>query len=133
VTPAAGADLHRPCPGPTVLAQALGLKTPRTVPPDGTVVYERQWFQVDEPHDPKRVVREEHLDGSRQLTVEGRRLRDHLLPARPARAAAPRRPPKPPRMPSPPSADHPWKRRPFQMMRSKPYPDISILGESGHC
>jgi len=120
VAPAAAADLHRPCPGPTVLAQALCRKTPRTVQPDGTVVCERQWFQVDEPHYPKRVVLEEHLDGSRHLTVEGRRLRYHLLPARPARAAAPRQPPKPPRMPSPPSADHPWKRRPFQMMRAKP-------------
>ena len=120
VAPAAAADLHRPCPGPTVLAQALCLKTPRTVQPDGTVVYERQWLQVDEPHYPRRVMLEEHLDGSRHLTVAGRRLRYHLLPARPAHAAAPRRPPKHPRAPSPPSADHPWKRRPFQMMRPKP-------------
>lgn len=88
--------------------------------PDGTVVYARQWLQVDEPHYPKRVVLEEHLDGSRHLTVEGRRLRYHLLPARPARAAAPRQPPPPPRAPSPPSPDHPWKRRPFQRMRAKP-------------
>ena len=95
VAPAAAADLHRPCPGPTVLAQALCRKTPRTVQPDGTVVCDRQWFQVDEPHYPKRVVLEEHLDGSRHLTVEGRRLRYHRLPARPARTAAPRRPPTP--------------------------------------
>jgi transposase len=120
VVPAAAADLHRPCPGSTRLAQALCLKTSRTVQPDGTVVSERQWFQVDEPRYPKRVVLEEHLDGSRHLTVEGRRLRYHRLPARPTRAAAPGRPPKPPRAPSPPSAEHPWKRRPFQMMRAKP-------------
>ena len=120
VVPAAAADLHRPCPGSTRLAQALCLKTSRTVQPDGTVVSARQWFQVDEPRYPKRVVLEEHLDGSRHLTVEGRRLRYHLLPARPARAAAPRQPSKPPRAPSPPSPDHPWKRRPFQRMRSKP-------------
>ncbi|MEO5657838.1 MAG: hypothetical protein ABIO65_03765, partial [Nitrospiria bacterium] len=120
VAPAAAADLHRPCPGPTVLAQALCRKTPRTVQPDGTVVYERQWFQVDEPRYPTRVVLEEHLDGSRHLTVAGRRLRYHLLPARPARAIAPRRPPKRPRAPSAPSADHPWKRRLLPMRRPQP-------------
>jgi hypothetical protein len=120
VGPAATADLHRPCPGPTGLAQALCLKTPRTVQPDGTVVYEHQWFQVDEPHYPKHVVLEEHLDGSRHLTVAGRRLRYHRLPARPARAVVPARPPNPPRAPSSPSADHPWKRRLFQGRRAKP-------------
>lgn len=117
VAPAAAADLHRPCPRPPVLAQALCLKTPHTVQPDGTVVHERQWFQLDEPRYPNRLVLEEHLDGSRHLTVDSRRLRYHPLPARPARAAAPRQPPKRPPAPSRPSADHPWKRRPFQMMR----------------
>jgi hypothetical protein len=119
VAPAAATDLHRPCSSPTVLAQALCLKTPHTVQPDGTVVHERQWFQLDEPHYPNRLVLEEHLDGSRHLTVDGRRLRHHPLPARPARAATPRQPPKRPQAPSRPSADHPWKRRPFQMMRLK--------------
>ncbi len=115
VAPAAPADLHRPCPGPTRLAQALCRKTPRTVQPDGTVVYERQWFQIDEPRYPKRVVLEEHLDGSRHLTVDGRRLRHHPLPARPTRArlAPPRRLARP-RPASRPSPDHPWKRRPFK-------------------
>jgi hypothetical protein len=119
VAPAAAADLHRPCPRPTQLTQALCVKTPHTVQPDGTVVHERQWFQLDEPRAPQRVIVEEHLDGSRHLTAGGRRLRSHPLPARPARAAVPRQPPKRPRVPSPPSADHPWKRRPFQMMRLK--------------
>lgn len=115
VAPAAAADLHRPCPGPTSLASALCLKTPRTVQPDGTVVSARQWFQVDEPRYPKRVVLEEHLDGSRHLTAEGRRLRYHCLPARPTRApvAPPRRSARP-RPASRPSPDHPWKRRPFK-------------------
>jgi len=115
VTPAAAADLHRPCPGPTVLAQALCRKTSRTVQPDGTVVCERQWFQVDEPHYPKQIVLEEHLDGSRHLTVAGRRLRYHVLPARPARRPAVPvvRSARPRPMPRP-SPDHPWKRRPFK-------------------
>jgi transposase len=119
VAPAAAADLHRPCPSPSVLAQALCLKTPHTVQPDGTVVHERQWFQLDEPRYPNRLVLEEHLDGRRHLTVDGRRLRYHPLPARPARVAAPRQPTNRPPAPSRPSADHPWKRRPFQMMRLK--------------
>jgi len=115
VAPAAAADLHRPCPGPTVLAQALCRKTPRTVQPDGTVVYARQWLQVDEPRYPKRVVLEEHVDGSRHLTVEGRQLRYHRLPARPTRAlVAPRRRPARLRPESHPSPDHPWKLPPFK-------------------
>jgi transposase len=115
VVPAVAADLHRPCPRPAVLAQALCLKTPHTVQPDGTVVHERQWFQLEEPRAPKRVMLEEHLDGSRHLTVEGRRLRYHALPARPARLkAAPVARPARPRPRWRPSPDHPWKRRPFK-------------------
>lgn len=119
VVPAAAADLHRPCPRARRLAQALCLKTPRTVQPDGTVVYERQWFQLDEPRYPQHVVLEEHLDGSRRLTAEGRRLRYHLLPARPTRVpvAPPRRSARP-RPASRPSPDHPWKRR--ALKRSAP-------------
>lgn len=119
VVPAAAADLHRPCPRARRLAQALCLKTPRTVQPDGTVVYERQWFQLDEPRYPQHVVLEEHLDGSRQLTAAGRRLRYHLLPARPPRVpvAPPRRSARP-RPASRPSPDHPWKRR--ALKRSAP-------------
>jgi transposase len=115
ISPAAAADLHRPCPSPTRLAQALCLKTPRTVQPDGTVVYERQWFQRDEPRYPRRVVLEEHVDGSRHLTAEGRRLRYHPLPARPPRAPVvpPRRVARS-RPAARPSPDHPWKRRPFK-------------------
>lgn len=121
VSPTAAADLHRPCPAPTRLAQALCRKTPRTVQPDGTVVYERQWFQLDAPRYPKRVMLEEHLDGSRYLTAEGRRLRYHPLPARPPRTpVGPPRPSTRSRPPSRPSPDHPWKHRPFQMMRAKP-------------
>jgi hypothetical protein len=81
--PAAAAA--RPRPGSPRLAQALCLKTPRAVQPDGTVVSECPWFQVEEPSYPKHGMLEEHLDGSRHLTLEGRRLRDHPLPARPAR------------------------------------------------
>lgn len=120
VTPAAVADLHRSCPRPSVLAQALCLKTPHTVQPDGTVVHQRQWFQLEEPRAPKRVMLEEHLDGSRHLTVDGRRLRYHLLPARPARPKAmPVARPSRPRQPWRPPPDHPWKRRPFKA------PDLS--------
>jgi transposase len=124
VAPAAAADLHRPCPSPTVLAHALCLKTPHTVQPDGTVVHERQWFQLAEPHAPQRVVLEEHLDGSRHLTVDGRRLRYHVLPARPVRSkAVPVTRPVRPRQTWRPSPDHPWKRRPCkQPGRSGPQP-----------
>jgi transposase len=115
VAPAAAADLHRPCPRATVLAQALCLKTPHTVQPDGTVVHERQWFQLEEPRTPKRVLLEEHLDGSRHLTAAGRRLRYHVLPARPARPrTAPVARPARPRQTWRPPPDHPWKRRPFK-------------------
>jgi hypothetical protein len=120
VAPAAAADLHRPCPRSTLLAQALCLKVPRVVHPDGTVVYKRQWFQLEERRYPPRVILEDHLDGSRHLTVDGRRLRYHLLPARPARPKArPVTQASRPRQTWRPPPDHPWKRRPFKA------PDLS--------
>ena len=110
VVPAAAADLHRPCPDAETVAQALCVKTTRTVRQDGTIVYQRQWYQLDEPRRPKTVVVEERLDGRRLLTAEGHRLRAHALPAPPARVSSPPRQvprPRPHRKPSP---DHPWRR-----------------------
>ena len=114
VAPAQAADLHRPSPGQRVLAGALCLKSARTVRRDGTVVYEGQWYQLDESHRPARVVVEERLDGQRVLTAGGHRLRYHALPAPPPRAVAPPRPPARPRPRVKPGRDHPWKRRPFK-------------------
>ena len=110
VVPAEAADLHRPCPHAEVLAQALCVKTTRTVRQDGTIVYQRQWYQLDEPRRPKTVVVEERLDGSRWLTADGQRLRAHALPAPPAPASPPPRRVPRPRPAHPPAPDHPWRR-----------------------
>jgi transposase len=110
VVPAEAADLHRPCPDAETVAQALCVKTSRTVRQDGTIVYQRQWYQLDEPRRPKTVVVEERLDGRRRLTANGQRLRAHALPAPPAPASPPPRRaprPRPARQPAP---DHPWRR-----------------------
>ena len=110
VVPAEAADLHRPCPDAETVAQALCVKTTRTVRQDGTIVYQRQWYQLDEPRRPKRVVVEERLDGSWLLTAAGQRLRAHAIagpsaPAHPRPRSVPR--PRPHRTPS---LDHPWRR-----------------------
>ena len=110
VVPAEAADLHRPCPTAEVLAQALCVKTSRTVRQDGTIVYQRQWYQLDEPRRPKTVVVEDRLDGSRWLTADGQRLRAHALPAPPARASSPPRRVPRPRPHIKPGSEHPWRR-----------------------
>lgn len=110
VVPAEAADLHRPCPDAETVAQALCVKTPRTVRQDGTIVYQRQFYQLDEPRRPKTVVVEDRLDGSRQLTADGQRLRAHALPAPPAPASPPPRSVPRPRPARPPAPDHPWRR-----------------------
>jgi hypothetical protein len=94
VVPAEAADLHRPCPDAETVAQALCVKTTRTVRQDGTIVYQRQWYQLDEPRRPK----------------DGHRLRAHALPAPPASASSPPRRVPRPRPAHPPAPDHPWRR-----------------------
>ena len=110
VVPAAAAELHRPCPPAATVAQALCVKTTRTVRQDGTIVDQRQWYQLDEPRRPKTVVVEDRLDGSRWLTADGQRLRAHALPAPPARASSPPRAAPRPRPHLTPGPEPPWRR-----------------------
>lgn len=114
VPPTEAADLHRPSPGPQRLAGTLCLKSARTVRRDGTLVYEGQWYQLDESRRPPRVMVEERLDGERVLTAGGHRLQAHPIPGPPPRMVAPRPPSASPRAPMKPGRDHPWKRRPFK-------------------
>lgn len=109
VVPAEATDLHRPCPGAEVLAQALCVKTTRAVRQDGPIVYQRQWYQLDEPRRPKTVVVEDRLDGRRLLTAAGQRVRHHPIPGPSAPAYPPPRPVSPPHRPLTPGPDHPWR------------------------
>ncbi|MDF0677261.1 MAG: hypothetical protein P0120_23440 [Nitrospira sp.] len=106
VAPAQPANLHRPAPSARELARSLCIKSSRCLRKDVTITHEGQLYQVHDHLRATHVVVEEHLDGTRRLTHQGRLLSFHAIPARPVPAAAgttvsrSRRPIKP-------AADHP--------------------------
>jgi hypothetical protein len=111
VPPAQAADLHRPRPAHRELDRILCLKTTRCLRNDFTIAHQGQLYQIHDTVRATRVQVEERLDGTLQLTHQGRRLAYHLIAARPQtqREAGPLVPT--PRRSLSPRPNHPWRRR----------------------
>jgi hypothetical protein len=109
VEPAQATDLHRRVPRQLDLNSVLCLKTPRRLNTDSTVVHQGKVYLVEERVQAQTVRVEDRLDGSVQLSHQGRRLRYREVPQRPRKALVqlPPSPPKP--KPYRPAADHPWR------------------------
>lgn len=113
VLPANPTDLHRPVPKSLKLDQILCLKEKRVVRNDGTIAYKTRLYQIIKPPRAKRVTVEERLNGSLQLTHEGKGIpfKEILLRAKPQTKL-------PPKLPSwltmrrKPSPRHPWRQLP---------------------
>lgn len=110
VQPAQPINLHRPRLARRDLARILCLKTTRVLRRDWTVAHHGQLYQVHTNVRATHVMVEERLDGTIQLTHQGRPFDVHVIAARPVKTAAvitvhqPRRPVTPTR-------DHPWRKR----------------------
>lgn len=83
VEPARDADLHRPNPGKRILEGILCLKTERTVRNDFTIAHDTKFYQITEKTRAKKVVVEERLDGTMEITYKGQRLKYKAITTRP--------------------------------------------------
>lgn len=111
VPPAAPVDLHRPCPPGEALDRILCRKTTRCRRNNFTIAHQGQLYQIHDTIRTTHVQVEERLDGTLQLTHQGRRLTYHVIAARPqtqregaSQVSAPRRGVRP-------RPDHPWRKR----------------------
>ena len=117
VRPAQAADLHRPIPKGLDLQGVLCIKTERTLRNDFTVAHDRKLYQIQDNVRTVRVIVEERLDGTMQITHQGRRLRYLAITTRPVKAyetpqiLVRKRGTKP-------SPDHPWKKT-FLLQKKK--------------
>ena len=118
VKAAEGANLHRPIPAGLDLDDILCRKTERTLRNDFTVAHEGGLYQVHDNVRAARVMVEERLDGTIQITHQGRRLRHQPILARPVREGVKTIKTKP-RIP--PAPNHPWH-RPFKHWRERTPP-----------
>lgn len=120
VQPAQAADLHRSIPTGLDLNGVLCIKTERALRNDFTVAHNRTLYQIQDNLRAQRVMVEERLNGSIQITHQGRRLRYHAIAARPVKVTAP------PKVrlnhyPVRPAPDHPWKKA-FVLRKKKEAP-----------
>lgn len=120
IRPAPAADLHRPVPKGSDLNRVLCIKTERTLRNDFTVTHDRKLYQIQDNLRATRVMVEERLDGSTQITHRGKRLRYQAiaLRSRPVREAAKTAKTTPKTKPAP---DHPWC-RPIKRWRERTPP-----------
>lgn len=82
VPAANAANLHRPVPGGMKLERILRIKEQRLVRKDWTISYKNKFYQILDSIQAKKISVEERLDGSLDLTYEGRSLRFKGIQAR---------------------------------------------------
>ena len=111
VQPAQPGDLHRSIDDPERLSRLLCLKTTRVLRRDWTVAHHGRLYQVRDQVRATHVVVEERLDGTVQITHEGRALHWEVITARPSRAAVATPRVYARRKPVKPLPDHPWQKR----------------------
>jgi hypothetical protein len=109
-------DLHRSMPSPRELERILCIRTERSLRRDFTLAHRGKLYPVEENLSAKKIWVEERLDGSVNLTYQGRALRYQLIQSRPIKPREPEKPRKPRRAVSP-SVDHPWRN--FEFGRRK--------------
>ena len=111
VPPAKEGDLHRPLPKGIDLDRILCVKTERALNNDFTVVHDKKLYQILDNVRAKKVMVEEHIDGTMIIRHKDASLKFKEITARPKKAE-----PKKAyefrlkRVYAPVPADHPWKR-----------------------
>jgi len=120
VAPRGSADFHRPVPPGLDLRKVFCLEEPRTVGNDWVVRYQNRFFQIlsqsNLPPARRRVMVQEHLDGSIHLAYRDREVlftEIKELPKKPMVTQQKQQNSQPKRKYVPPS-DHPWRRYSLQ-------------------
>jgi hypothetical protein len=104
--PAEDVNLHRPIPKGIDLDKIFRIKTQRTLRNDFTIAHDNKLYQIKDNIPAKKVVVEEKIDGSMEITYKDSPLRFKEIHE------------KPPKEPGEikfrkihiPPADHPWKK-----------------------
>ena len=86
------------------------IKTTRCLRKDFTIAHQRGLYQIHETIRASHVLVEERVDGTMQITHQGRPLVYHAITARPVKAVEAKTV-HPPRCPVTPRPDHPWRQR----------------------
>ena len=102
-------DMHRPIPKGMNLDSILCIKTPRVVRNDFTVMHGGEFYQILDKTTGKQVIVEEHTDGKKYLTYQGRKIAFKKIAHLPVKIEQPkiRRGYSQASIPSP---DHSWRR-----------------------
>lgn len=102
-------NLHRPIPKGVDLKKILCIRTERTVRNDFTISHDRGLYQIEEAITNKKVTVEEHIDGTMQITNNGKRVKFKSIQQRPE--TKPKEQKKKRRRPiHVPPQDHPWRK-----------------------
>lgn len=110
VQPAQPADLHRPRPASRELDRSLCIKTTRCLRKDFTIAHQRGLYQIHDTIRASHVLVEERVDGTMQITHQGRPLGFHAITSRLMKAGEAKMVHQP-RCPVAPRPDHPWRKR----------------------
>jgi transposase-like protein len=111
-------DLHRPLPKGIDLDRILCVKTERTLNNDFTIAHEKKLYQILDNTPAKKVMVEDHVDGSMKVRYKDRVLRFKEIAARPPKKPYVFKLIKRSCVPAP---DHPWRNFKF----SPQYPHYS--------
>ena len=102
-------DMHRLVQAGMNLDSILCIKTPRVVRNDFTIVHEGQLYQILDKKVGKTVIIEEHTNGKKYLSCQGRRITFKKIQRLPVRIQQPKKR-RGYSEASIPSAHHPWRR-----------------------
>lgn len=106
--PANEADVHVRPPEELELSNYLCIKTERTMRKDNTISHESKLYQIEERVNTRKVVIEEHMDGTTRITGKGLLLRYKEIEGRPKKEEKEKT--LKPRKRYIPPKDHPWRR-----------------------
>jgi hypothetical protein len=108
VIPANTANVHMPMPKGIDLDRILCIRTDRFVKKDNTVVLNGKLYLIEDKIMSRKVMFEEHLNGSIHIMCNGQKLKHKVIMQRPKKE--PSKKPLKQKTGHPPAADHPWKK-----------------------
>lgn len=103
-------NLHRPIPKGLNIKKILCIKTNRTVRNDFTILHNRNLYQIQEAITNKKIIVEEHIDGTMQITNNGNGVRFNSIQQRPEMKTKEQKKKRRRATIYIPSQDHPWRK-----------------------
>ena len=122
VEPAKPSNLHRPIPKGIDLDRILCIKTKRALRNDFTVAHDKKLYQVFDNVRTKKVMAEDHIDGSVIIRHKDTKLKFKEIAKRPEKNTAKKYEFRIGRAYKPQAADHPWRQYKVRYSHSNSYP-----------